>query len=54
MKIPTVSELETELQEMYMQAAHEFTALFNIIRTTKNELFHYTESIISPVPSPMA
>ncbi|MCQ6959210.1 hypothetical protein [Mucilaginibacter aquariorum] len=54
MKIPTDSELETELQEMYMQATHELAALFNIIRTTKNELFNYTEPIMSPVRSPRA
>lgn len=38
----------------YNLLQNELTALFNIIRDTKNELFHYTESIMSPADSQWA
>ncbi len=41
--------MNLEFLDRYNALQNELEALFNALRATKNELFHYTESIMPPI-----
>ncbi|MES2265123.1 MAG: hypothetical protein V4520_00090 [Bacteroidota bacterium] len=42
-------QMDLEFLDRYNMLQNELSSIFNNIRTTKKELFHYTESIMAPV-----
>ena len=55
---PFIGDLKKEMNldflDRYNALKNELEALFNALRTTKKELFHYTESIMAPINSSLA
>lgn len=55
---PFIGDLKKEMNldflNRYNALQNELESLFNALRTTKKALFHYTESIMSPINSSLA
>lgn len=45
-------EMDLDFLDRYNALQNELAALFTLVRKTKNELFHFTESIMTPASCP--